>query len=167
MEEGELGAVSSWWLRTPRKRGRGQEEQGVGHRPRGRSGGEWTGGLCEGDENNVQQTRVEAQRVKPRSERLKGQGSAMAPRFQKEGVRSGKKSTFWTRSMAVFSDFSLGIDHENRNQIAMGDGGLNRQVGSRDDFFKKVGHEETEKGKLKREVRNMGSRTGYLFPSCH
>lgn len=28
MEEGELGAVSSWWLGTPRKRGRGQEDRG-------------------------------------------------------------------------------------------------------------------------------------------
>lgn len=42
--------------------------------------------------------------------------------------------------MAAFNDFSLSIDHENRNQIAMGDGGLNGQVGSADGqcrrFFK-------------------------------
>lgn len=52
----------------------------------------------------------------------------------------GGKVLSGTWSMAAFNDFSLSIDHENRNQIAMGDGGLNGQVGSADGqcrrFFK-------------------------------
>lgn len=82
---------------------------------------------------------------------------------QKEGVRAGRKSTVRTWSMALSSDFSLGTDPENRRQIATGDGGRPSQPGSADDSFKKVRHDGREKGKLRREVRSLGSRTGYLF----
>lgn len=122
-------------------------------------------GLCEGDGEKCPATYSGNLEPRAARERLKVPRSATIPALKKDGVRPGQRAPTGPAEWLSLMTSVWAFDRGNRNQVAVGDGGLNGQCkqASVDHSLKKLGCAGRETAKLKREVRQKHGTKNKVF----